>query len=135
MRRALTCLLVPLLAAACSSGPDEPDLPDESAFRDGTCASAAPDLLELGRTVPQLGDDGTVEPEVQQSLQEVQDRLFALSEGAEPEYAPAFGELVERIGGVRIRAVGNTYDPELGADLQASFDEVLSLCTESSGPR
>ena len=131
MRRAATCLLVSVLVAGCSSGPDEPDLPAESAFREGTCAAAAPDLLELGRTLPKLGDDGSVEAEVQQTLEQVQDRLFALSEGAEPEYAPALSELVERIGGVRIRAVGNTYDPELGADLQTSLDEALSLCTTS----
>ena len=131
MHRVLTCLLVPVLLASCSSGPDEPDLPPESAFREGTCRLAAADLRELGRTLPELGDDGTVEPDVQETLARVQDRLFALSDGAEPEPSRALDALVEVIGGVRIRAVGGTYEPSLGDDLQASFDEVLAVRTTS----
>ncbi len=131
MRRTPVLLLVPLLLAGCSSAPDQPELPAESAFRDGTCRVAAPDLLDLGRALPRLGDDGTVGRDVQQTLSETQDRLFALSEGAEPEYAGVLDELVERIGGVRIRAVGNTYEPSLGQDLQDSYDEVLLVCTTS----
>jgi hypothetical protein len=129
VRRALVRLVVPLLLAGCSSSPEEPDLPAESAFRDGTCSIAAPDLLALGRALPELGEDRQVDPEVQRTLAETQDRLFALSEGAPPPDAGLLDELVERIGGVRLRAVGNTYEPSLGEDLQASYDEVVSTCT------
>jgi hypothetical protein len=134
MHRAAVLLVLPLLLVACSSssdGPSEPELPAQSAFAEGTCRSAAPDLLELGRTLPRLGDDPTVPADVQQVLADVQDRLVLFAEAAEPELATPFATLVERIGGVRIRAVGNSYDPELGEDLQASYDDVLTACTSS----
>ena len=51
------------------------------------------------------------------------------AEAAEPELAVVLPTLVERIGGVRIRAVGNTYEPSLGEDLQTAYDEVLATCT------
>ena len=132
MRRATSLLLLVLVLLACTSSdeaPAEPDLPAESAFSAGTCSLAAPDLLELGRTLPRLGEDGSLPKDVQETLGQTQDRLFAIGESAEPQYATAFTTLVERIGAVRIRAVGNTYEPSLGAELRTSFDEVLSLCT------
>jgi hypothetical protein len=127
---ALVC--VPLLLSGCSSSPDEPprpELPDESDFAQGTCQEAAPDLLELGRALQRLGDGGSVPPDVQQVLADVQDRLSLFAEAAEPGLAPALPTLVERIGGVRIRAVGNTYEASLGEDLQTAYDEVLAVCT------
>ena len=133
MRRLVPLLVLPLLLTACSSSPDapaEPQLPAESAFAEGTCRVAAPDVLELGRAIPRLGDDGSVDPALQTTLQETQDRLFLVSQTAEPEVAPALSALVEGIGAVRIRAVGNTYEPSLGEDLQAGLDEVLQVCTE-----
>ncbi len=132
MRRLVPLLVLPLLLTACSSSPDapeEPQLPAESAFTEGTCRVAAPDLLELGRAIPRLGDDAKVGQDVQTTLQETQDRLFLVSQTAEPQYAPALSALVESIGLVRIRAVGNTYEPSLGKNLQTTFDEVLSVCT------
>ena len=130
MRLAAALVCVPLLLAACSSdGPSEPELPAESAFAAGTCREAAPDLLDLGRTIPRLGDDSAVPPEVQQTLADVQDRLALFVEPPEPEVAELLPVLVERIGGVRIRAVGNTYEPALGDDLQETYDDVLAVCT------
>ena len=132
MRRALPVLLAALLLAGCSSSgdePDEPDLPAESAFAEGTCALAAPDVLEVARTVPELGDEGTVERGLQETLKTTQDRLFALAEGAEPEVAPLLATVVERIGAVRIRAVGNTYEASLGDDLGTSVDALIEQCT------
>ena len=132
MRLAAALLCVQLLLAACSSSPDsppEPELPAESDFAQGTCREAAPDLLELGRTLPRLGEDETVPADVQQVLADVQDRLSFIGEVAEPEVAGGLATLVERIGGVRIRAVGNSYEPSLGNDLQEAYDEVLSACT------
>ena len=134
MRPAAALLCVPLLLAGCSSSPDsppQPELPAESEFAQGTCREAAPDLLELGRTIPRLGDDGEVPAGVQSTLADVQDRLAFFGEAAEPELAGVLPTLVERIGGVRIRAVGNTYEPSLGEDLQEAYDEVLATCTGS----
>ena len=131
MRLAAALVCVPLLLTACSSsadGPSEPELPAEGEFAQGTCREAAPDLLELGRTLPRLGDETTVPPDVQQTLADVQDRLSSFAEAAEPELAEVLPTLVERIGGVRIRAVGNTYEPSLGEDLQTAYDEVLGAC-------
>ena len=134
MRLAAVLVCVPLLLAGCSSSPEsppEPELPAEADFAEGTCREAAPDLLELGRTIPRLGDDGTVPADVQATLADVQDRLVFFGEAAEPELAEVLPTLVERLGGVRIRAVGNTYEPSLGEDLQEAYDEVLATCTGS----
>jgi hypothetical protein len=127
---ALVC--VPLLLAGCSSSPAEPPRPEPPAvsdFAEGTCREAAPDLLELGRVLLRLGEDSSVPADVQQVLADVQDRLALFAEAAEPEVAGGLATLVERIGGVRIRAVGNTYEPSLGQDLQEAHDDVLSSCT------
>ena len=132
MRLAAVLVCVPLLLTACSSsddGPSEPELPVEGDFAQGTCREAAPDLLELGRTLPRLGSDSTVPADVQQVLADVQERVAFFAEAAEPELAVVLPTLVERIGGVRIRAVGNTYEPSLGEDLQTAYDEVLATCT------
>ena len=132
MRLAAVLVCVPLLVAGCTSSADvpaEPELPAEADFAQGTCREAAPDLLELGRTLPDLGDDETVPREVQQSLADVQDRLASFAQVPDPELGDALPTLVERIGGVRIRAVGNTYEPGLGEDLQAAYDDVLGACT------
>jgi len=132
VRLAPVLVCVPLLLAGCSSSPDgpvEPELPAESDFAQGTCREAAPDLLELGRALPRLGDDSTVPADVQQVLADVQDRLAFFAEAADPALAGVLPTLVERIGGVRIRAVGNSYEPSLGEDLQAAYDEALAACT------
>jgi hypothetical protein len=133
VRLAAVLLCVPLLLAGCTSSPDgpaEPELPAETDFAQGTCREAAPDLLALGRALPRLGDDGSVPTEVQQDLADVQDRLSSFAEVPGPALGAVLPTLVERIGGVRIRAVGNTYEPRLGEDLQASYDDVLAACTD-----
>ena len=132
MRLAAVLLCVPLLLAGCTSSPDsppEPELPAEADFAAGTCREAAPDLLALGRALPRLGEDSSVPAEQQQVLADVQDRLSSFAELSDPTLAELLPTLVERIGGVRIRAVGNTYEQGLGEDLQAAYDDVLAACT------
>ena len=130
MRRALPVLLaLPLLLGACSSGPD---LPAEGDFAEGTCRSAAPDVVAVGRALPELGDGPEVDRDVRSSLQDAQGRLKALAEAAEPTVKPGLDRLVVAVGLVRIRADGNTYDPALGEELQKAYDEVVRSCTGSA---
>lgn len=123
-----------LAVAACSSGSpsvDGPEVPPESAFAEGTCRVAAPDVRAVGEALPRLGDGGSVDAEVKDSLREAQERLRALTEGMEPALQPAFADLSQKIGLVRIRADGNTYEPELGEALTASYEGVVEACTEN----
>jgi ferredoxin len=127
VRRALPVLLaLPLLLGACSSGPD---LPEESSFAEGTCRTAAPDVIAVGKALPELGDGPSVDGDVRGSLQDAQDRLAALAETAEPAYKPALDRLVVSIGLVRIRADGNTYQAKIGDGLETSYDEAVEACT------
>jgi hypothetical protein len=79
--------------------------------------------------LPLLGEDGVLEAAQQETLGDTQDQLFALTATVEPEHDQALSELVERIGGVRIRAAGNSYEPVLGEQLQASLERLVADCT------
>ena len=123
---ALSAALLLTVLAGCSSGPD---LPEESDFAAGTCRTAAPDVRAVGEALPELGDGPKVAADVQDALREAQDRIDALASGAEPDLKPALTDLVQKIGIVRIRAAGNSYDPELGEFLATSYEKVLDVCT------
>jgi hypothetical protein len=134
VRVAAALVCVPLLLAGCSSSRTSRPAgaaAEATSLRAPAASRARPP--ELGRTMPALGDDGTVPADVQQVLADVQDRLALFAEAAEPELDPVLPTLVETLGGVRIRAVGNTYEPSLGEDLQAAYDDVLAACTDE-GP-
>lgn len=122
----LSALALAGLVGCSSSGPD---VPDESAFAEGTCRTAAADVRAVGQSLPELGDGGAVDGDVRAGLREAHDRLRALADGAEPALQPVLAELNEKIGIVRIRADGNTYEPELGALLATSYERVLEACT------
>lgn len=111
----------------CSSG--GPDVPDESAFAEGTCRTAAADVRAVGQSLPDLGDGGAVDGDVRAGLREAHDRLRALADGAEPALQPVLAELNEKIGIVRIRADGNTYETQFGEQLTAAYERVLEACT------
>lgn len=134
LRTALAAGLLATAVAGCTSGSssDGPQVPAESAFAEGTCRAAAPDVRAVGETLPRLGDGGRVDDEVKATLREAQERLRALAEGMEPSLQPAFTDLGEKIGLVRIRADGNTYEPELGEALTTSYEQVLEVCTGKS---
>ncbi|TAL25915.1 MAG: hypothetical protein EPN99_00990 [Frankiales bacterium] len=117
------------LALAGLVGCSSSDVPDESAFAEGTCRTAAADVRAVGQSLPELGDGGAVDGDVRAGLREAHDRLRALADGAEPALQPVLAELNEKIGIVRIRADGNTYEPRLGELLAASYERVLEACT------
>jgi len=120
-----------LVLTGCSGSDDDapPEPPAESAFLEGTCRMAAPDVIAIGRALPRLGDGGEVDQAVKDELRIAQDGVFALVETAEEPYMPALDELVVSVGIVRIRADGNSYEPDLGGLLRRSYDRVLSVCT------
>ena len=137
--RPAVALLGLLLVGCTSSGgsapsaPSGPRVPAESEFKAGTCASLAPDVIAVGQAIPKLGSGGDVEQDVKVSLRDAQDRIFAVTEAAEPDLKPALDELVVKIGIVRVRADGNTYETSLGELLTKAYDGVLDVCTGPSG--
>lgn len=129
---ALVALSTVLLASCSSSSSDGPEVPPESAFAEGTCRTAAQDLRAVGEAIPDLGEEGSVDAEVKESLRESQARLRAVADGAEEELKPAFEDLIQKIGIVRIRADGNTYEPQFGESLTRSYEQLVSACTGSA---
>ena len=128
----LSGLLLSLALAGCS-GSSGPDLPEEASFAEGTCRTAAADVRAIGRALPMLGEDGSVDAEVRVDLRAAHDRLRALADGAEADLQPALTELNEKIGIVRIRADGNSYEPALGELLTRSYENVVERCTATAG--
>ena len=122
-------------AAAPSGGSTVPaplPAPEESAFAEGDCALAAPDVLAVGQLVPRLGEDGEVEAEVKDGLATAQERLRAVAGSAVAPAREPLDDLVLSIGLVRIRADGNTYEPSLGEDLRAAYERTVETCTAGS---
>ena len=128
-RRLAAGAAVAVLLTACTSSGNGPELPAESAFFEGTCRTAAPDVIAIGRTIPRLGDGGVVDQAVKDELRIAQDGVFALVATAEEPFKSALDELVLSTGVVRIRADGNSYEPDLGELLRRSYERVLSVCT------
>ena len=104
-------------------------MPAEGEFQAGTCASLAPDVIAVGKAIGRLGTGKVVGQDVKVSLRDAQDRIFAVTEAAEPTLKPALDDLVVKIGIVRIRADGNEYDASLGASLTKAYDQVVNVCT------
>jgi hypothetical protein len=120
------------LTAACSGssgseGAAKP--PSVDAFTEGTCRTAAPDVLALGAATDRLGDGRTISPELKTELREAQAGLAAVAEAAEPAYKPALDRLVEATGSVRIRADGNVYEPSLGEAMEKAYRDAVDACT------
>jgi hypothetical protein len=131
VRLTLVALSAVLLGACSSSSSDGPEVPPESAFTEGTCRTAAPDVRAVGEAVSRLGEGGEVDAEVKESLRESQGRLRAVADGAQEELEPLLEDLIQKIGIVRIRADGNTYEPQFGESLTRSYEQVVSVCTDS----
>ena len=135
MRR-LTLLLVPLLLATGCTGEPAPgeDQPPVEAFADGTCRTVAEDVRTLGRLLPELGEGPSVDEEVLEALRASQDAVRAVADGAEPGLQEPLRELSQAVGFVRIRAVGNTYEPFVGERAQEAYERVVEVCTQNEGP-
>jgi hypothetical protein len=123
-----TCLAIALLAlpTACSSGSSGPKAPAASAFAEGTCRTAAPDVLTIGKQAGKLGKDAPAS--ALDPMTAAQDRLDTIASGAEPTYQPALRKLVTAVGLVRLRAHTGSYVPSLGKDVLTAYDDVLAVC-------
>lgn len=132
MRR-LPLLLVPLLLTVGCSGDSGPgdDVPSAEAFADGTCSTVAEDVRTIGRLLPEIGDGPEVDPEVLDALRTSQEGIRTVAEGAEPELQGTLQELSRSVGFIRIRGVGNTYEPFIGEQAQEAYEKVVDVCTEN----
>ena len=126
MKRTCLALSALALATACSSGSSGPKQPAASAFADGTCRTAAPDVLTIGRQARKLGKDAPAS--ALGPMTTAQDRLDTITSGAEPTYEPALRKLVTSVGLVRLRAHTGSYEPSLGKDVLSAYDGVLAVC-------
>lgn len=131
-RRASLGLLVigALLAGGCSSGaPEVPVGPPVEDFAAGVCRQAAPDVLELSRLVEGLGEGPRVPDDVKAALRAAQGRLAATAgQSTGPERAD-LDAFVQKVGLLRLRADGNTYEPFLADEVRAARDQVIASCT------
>ena len=133
MRRA-TLLLVPLLLASGCTGDaatSGPDVPSAESFADGTCSTVAEDVRTIGRLLPQVGDGPSVDTGVLDSLRTSQEALRAVADGAEPGLQGPLKKLSQSVGFIRIRGVGNTYEPFIGEQAQEAYEKVIDACTEN----
>jgi hypothetical protein len=132
MRRSLLPALAILAFGVTACGHGAPEQPPVSAFVEGTCRVAAPDVLALGKAAAHLGKGTTIDAAAKTELKDAQAGLRELADGAEPAYKTALDRLVVSTGFVRIRADGNSYDPALGRQLMTDYANVLRLCGASS---
>ena len=129
MRRSLLTLIALVGFAVSACGHDAATQPKVSAFAEGTCRVAAPDVLALGKAGAHLGSGRTITPAAKSRLKDAQADLRTLADGAEPAYKTVLERLVVSTGFVRIRADGNTYEPSLGKQLMADYAAVVRACT------
>ncbi len=119
-----------LLAAGCSDDTREaPAGPAVEDFAAGSCRQAAPDVLELSRLVEGLGKEPRVPDDAKAALRAAQGRLAATAaQSSGPERAD-LDAFVQKVGLLRLRADGNTYEPFLADDVRAARDRVIASCT------
>ena len=118
-----------LLAAGCSEAREAPAGPAVEDFAAGSCRQAAPDVLELSRLVEALGKGPRVPDDVKAALRAAQGRVAATAaQSSGPERAD-LDAFVQKVGLLRLRADGNTYEPFLADDVRAARDRVIDSCT------
>lgn len=130
MKRLAAVALGLIALTACSSGPDVPKQPAATAFIEGTCRTAAPDVLQIGRDARRLGKGPDLAAGTESSLAKAQASLDAVTTAAEPSYQPSLRKLVTAVGLVRFRARVGSYTPSLGRDVTSAYDAVLAVCVK-----
>lgn len=129
MKRTLVAAATLTLATACSGSSAGPTQPAVSSFADGTCRTAAPDVLAIGAQVRKLGTGKTPPAAPLDAMTSAQNRLDAIATGAEPAYQPALRRLVTAVGLLRLRAHTGSYEPSLGQGVVSAYDDVVKVCT------
>jgi len=124
-----TLAAVVTVYASGSSGPKQPAV---SAFAQGTCRTAAPDVLVIGRTVGKLGTRREAAAKPLSEMTDAQARLDVIAKAAEPTYKPALRRLVIAVGLVRFRSQTRSYVVSLGSDVTTAYDGVLAVCVKRS---
>ena len=126
--------LVVLLAAcsgSSSSGTGSPKDPAVSTFAVGTCRDAAPGVLALRKATRQLGKGPSVPTPVQRAVNDAQQRIMPMSTNPDPAGKRVLF-LYSEAGFVRLQAVGNSYDPKVGATLLTAADAFVRDCTTAA---
>jgi hypothetical protein len=126
MRLPLLVLVATVLVTSGCSGSSGPKAGD---FAEGTCRAAAPDVLDVGKATPRLGNGPDVDKSVLADLTKAQDRLRDLAPGAEAPYAKPLQDLVTAVGLVRLQAGVGHYAEATGKNLQEKYDAVVQVCT------
>lgn len=72
-----------------------------------------------------------MDDQVLAALRESQEALRAVGEGAEPALQEPLQALSQAIGFIRIRGVGDMYEPFIGERAQQAYDEVVAACTQN----
>lgn len=128
MKRTAVGVMVLFTLTGCSSGSAGPKQPAASAFAEGTCRTAAPDVLTIGREVRKLGTGKEAAGRPLSAMTDAQTRLDVVAKAAEPAYEPALRTLVTAVGLVRLRSHTGSYAPSLGSDVSKAYDGVLAVC-------
>lgn len=128
MRTAAVILALGCGLTACGGSSSTPKQPAVTAFADGTCRVAAPDVLSIDRDARRLGKGGDVDAAVLTRMTAAQSALDTLASGAEPAYRPALQKLVVQVGLVRLQAHVGTYRGEQGDQLRADVAAVERAC-------
>ena len=95
----------------------------------GTCREAAPDLLELGRTIPRLGDDGTVPATCSRSSPTCRTGSPCSPRPPSPTSPRSSRRWSSGSAGCASAPSATPTNPSWGTTCEASYDEVLGVCT------
>ena len=132
-RVAALAVLAGALGACTAANADQSGLPAEtlpaaSAFKDGTCQSAAEDVLGLAKLARSIHNAKSTSAPARTELRDRQVRIAKLRESAEQELQKPLQDLVTSIGYVRIRFNGQSYDPKIVAQMDATRRAFQQAC-------
>lgn len=114
-----------LLTSAC--GAQTRDLPDEEAFVQGPCRTAAPSVLALDEQARSATDGDVDTRQLLTALQADQERLGALVEEADA-IAQELTEVVTRVGFLRAALATDSLEQAEVDDVTAAVDGLVAVC-------